>query len=50
MDEFLSKIGLGCYLRNLEDNGFDDLTFLDNISDEDLADSGITDNGHIKKV
>ncbi len=50
VDEFLSKIGLSCYLTHLVENGFDDLAFLDNISDEDLADSGITDIGHVKKV
>lgn len=32
------------------ENGFDDVAFLDSISDEDLVDSGITDVTHAKKV
>lgn len=50
MEQFLSKLGLKCYLKNLEENGFEELTFLDNISDEDLADSGVTEISHVKMV
>ncbi|XP_028400181.1 phosphatidylinositol 3,4,5-trisphosphate 5-phosphatase 2A-like isoform X2 [Dendronephthya gigantea] len=48
--EFLSNLGLETYLPNLVENGFEDISFLEPISDEDLADSGITDVGHIKKI
>ena len=50
MDELLTKIGLQCYLTNLSENGFEDLIFLENISDEDLADTGIINTGHVRKV
>ena len=44
------KLGLMEYISNLEDNGFDDIIFLEDMNEEDIASAGITNGEHIKQV
>ena len=48
--ELLWKLGLMEYISNLEDNGFDDIIFLEDMNEEDIASAGITNGEHIKQV
>ncbi|XP_078257289.1 caskin-2 [Rhinoraja longicauda] len=48
--EWLSAIGLPQYHKKLVDNGYDSITFISEITWEDLQEIGITQLGHQKKV
>ncbi|XP_051889156.1 caskin-2-like isoform X2 [Pristis pectinata] len=48
--EWLSAIGLSQYHKKLVDNGYDSITFISEITWEDLQEIGITQLGHQKKM
>ncbi|XP_072098642.1 caskin-2-like isoform X3 [Mobula birostris] len=48
--EWLSAIGLSQYHKKLVDNGYDSITFVSEITWEDLQEIGITQLGHQKKM
>uniref|UniRef100_A0A6Q2XWV2 phosphatidylinositol-3,4,5-trisphosphate 5-phosphatase n=1 Tax=Esox lucius TaxID=8010 RepID=A0A6Q2XWV2_ESOLU len=44
--EWLLRLGLECYEEGLLHNGWDDLEFLSDITEEDLEEAGVLDPGH----
>ena len=46
----LKRIGLEQYFSNLEDNGFDELDFLEDLTDQNLFDVGVLPQDHRAKV
>lgn len=47
LSQWLNEVGLGCYLSNLWDNGYDSLEYVRHIADrEDLVEVGIMDPEH----
>ncbi|XP_030634612.1 phosphatidylinositol 3,4,5-trisphosphate 5-phosphatase 2A [Chanos chanos] len=46
--EWLQRLGLECYEAGLLHNGWDDLEFLSDITEEDLEEAGVLDPGHKK--
>lgn len=49
MAAWLSEIGLSQYATELDNQGYDDLEYLEYISEEQLSKAGMTKQGHVKK-
>ena len=50
IEEMLKRIGLQQYVGNLVDNGFDEIEFLEDLTDQNLFEAGIFPSDHRAKV
>ncbi|XP_070538034.1 phosphatidylinositol 3,4,5-trisphosphate 5-phosphatase 2-like isoform X2 [Ptychodera flava] len=50
ISQWMSNIGLPYYARDLIESGWDNIEFIDSITDEDLEEAGIVDVGHKQRI